>query len=71
MTEPVKLEVTGEGSRLNFVAEKKGSPSADDLRDTERAKIACGEKHFKAFDSGTRYVVEHTVEELLAAHAAG
>ncbi|HVN96343.1 MAG TPA: DEAD/DEAH box helicase family protein [Syntrophorhabdaceae bacterium] len=34
--------------RLYFVVETKSSLFADDLRDRESAKIACGEAHFKA-----------------------
>ncbi len=62
------LITTDEGERLYFVVETKDTLSIEALRDTERAKIACGEKHFAALESGTRYVVGRTVEELLAAH---
>ena len=47
----VLVEVSGE-ERLYFVVETKGSLFADDLRDNEAAKIACGEAHFKALAVG-------------------
>jgi type III restriction enzyme len=34
--------------KLYFVVETKGSLNPEDRRDTENAKIKCGEKHFKA-----------------------
>jgi type III restriction enzyme len=37
--------------RLYFVLESKGTMSFDMLRDTEKAKIECGVKHFKALGS--------------------
>ena len=47
----VLVEVSGE-ERLYFVVETKSSLFADDLRDNEAAKIACGEAHFKALAVG-------------------
>ncbi len=41
-----------EGERLYFVVETKGSVFASDLRGTERDKIICGGKHFKALAVG-------------------
>jgi type III restriction enzyme len=43
----VLIENDGE-ERLYFVVETKGSLFTDDLRDSEAAKIRCGEAHFEA-----------------------
>src|SRR3546814_15492674 len=54
----VLVQMDGE-ERLYFVVETKGSLFADDLRDNEAAKIACGEAHFKALainQNPARYV---------------
>ena len=63
------------GERLYFVVETKGSQFASDLRDPERAKIACGEKHFEAlkaeWESPARYAVAASVEEFLAGVSPG
>lgn len=63
----VLVEVSGE-ERLYFVVETKGSLFADDLRDIEAGKIACGEAHFSALASGpnpARYVKVRTVDDLM------
>jgi type III restriction enzyme len=39
---------TPDGERLYLVVETKGSAFLTDLRDKERAKIRCGERHFEA-----------------------
>ena len=60
---------SGEGERLYFVVETKGSLFATDLRVTEGAKIECGKAHFRALqseESPAQYKVAKTVEELLA-----
>ena len=57
------------GERLYFVVETKGSLAADDLRDTEAAKIACGKAHFDALrlgESPARYEVTTSLDILLA-----
>ena len=60
----------GDGERLYFVVETKGSLFMDDLRDPEKAKIECGKKHFNALKakwrSPARYEVATSVEEFLA-----
>lgn len=57
----------GEGERLYFVVETKPSAFLTDLRNTERAKIHCGEKHFEALAAGSQvgYECVHTYDELL------
>ena len=60
---------SGEGERLYFVVETKGSPFLGDLRITESAKIECGKAHFNALEvaeSPARYEVVTSVDELLA-----
>lgn len=55
--------------RLYFVVETKGSVFADDLRGSERAKVACGKAHFSALAEGespARYVVARTLADVLA-----
>ena len=54
--------------RLYLVVETKSSLFADDLRDAEAAKIACGRAHFDALavgESPAKYVAAHSVEEIL------
>ena len=56
--------------RLYFVVETKSSLFADDLRDNEAAKVACGEAHFKALATGenpARYVKATKLDDVLAA----
>jgi type III restriction enzyme len=63
----VLVEVSGE-ERLYFVVETKGSLFADDLRDQEAAKIACGEAHFKALAVGpnpARYIKATKIDDLM------
>ncbi len=60
--------------RLYFVAETKGTPFLDDLRNTERAKVACGRAHFKALEVGeapAKYRIVHTLDDLLATSLTG
>ncbi|MCL5266433.1 MAG: DEAD/DEAH box helicase family protein [Chloroflexi bacterium] len=55
--------------RLYFVVETKGSLFTDDLRDTESAKIRCGEAHFAALSVGenpARFVKGTKVDDLMA-----
>ena len=63
----VLVEVSGE-ERLYFVVETKGSLFADDLRDQEAAKIACGEAHFNALavdKNPARYIKATKVDDLI------
>lgn len=64
----VLVQVDGE-ERLYFVVETKGSLFADDLRDNEAAKIACGEEHFKALavdPNPARYVKATKLDDVLS-----
>jgi type III restriction enzyme len=63
----VLVEVSGE-ERLYFVVETKGSLFTDDLRDSEAAKIACGQAHFKALAVGknpARYIKATKVDDMM------
>ncbi len=63
----VLVEAEGE-ERLYFVVETKGSLFADDLREAEAAKIACGAEHFKALATGAnpaRYIKATKVDDIL------
>ena len=54
--------------RLYFVVETKSSLLTDDLRNAERAKIECGQAHFKALAVGgspARYVVARSLVDVL------
>jgi type III restriction enzyme len=54
--------------RLYFVVETKSSLFIDDLRDRERAKITCGEAHFKALENGdnpARFIKAAKFEDVL------
>ena len=51
-----------------LVVETKGGLFADDLRDSENAKIACGREHFKALergDSPARFVKASRLDDVL------
>jgi len=55
--------------RLYFVVETKSSLFADDLRDRENAKIACGKEHFKSLETGenpARFVRASRLDDVLA-----
>ncbi|MEI6314731.1 MAG: hypothetical protein WCO89_07680, partial [Syntrophus sp. (in: bacteria)] len=63
------LVETGGTERLYFVVETKSGLFIDELRDRERAKITCGEAHFKALESGdnpAKFVKASTLEDVLA-----
>jgi type III restriction enzyme len=63
------LVATPTGDRLYFVVETKSSAFLEDLRDKERAKIKCGEKHFEALANGpnpARFQRGKTFAEVLA-----
>ena len=62
------MEAGGE-ERLYFVVETKGSLFADDLRDIEAAKIACGKVHFKSLaigDNPARYIQATKIDDLFS-----
>jgi len=48
--------------RLFFVVETKGETFLDALRPTEKAKIDCGEKHFKALENEVTFCVANSYE---------
>ncbi|EGT4046754.1 hypothetical protein ERM65_02070 [Clostridioides difficile] len=50
--------------KLYFVVETKGSLEDDDLRKRERDKINCAKEHFKALESGIRYVVATDLDDI-------
>jgi type III restriction enzyme len=55
--------------RLYLVVETKSSLFAEDLRDKEGAKIACGKSHFKALEvreTPAQYIVARSVEDILS-----
>lgn len=63
----VLVEIDGT-ERLYFVVETKSSLFIDELREREKAKVACGEAHFKALAIGenpARFVKASTVEDML------
>lgn len=63
----VLVQIEGR-ERLYFVVETKGSLFADDLRDQEAAKIACGAAHFQALavdQSPARYVKATKLDDVL------
>ena len=56
--------------RLYFVVETKSSLFTDDLRDSEGAKIKCGEAHFKAIavgESPARFIKATNLDDVLTA----
>ncbi len=59
---------TDDEERLYFVVETKGTLWVDDLRDTESAKIRCGEAHFEALRAGetpAQYIVARDLDGVL------
>ena len=57
--------------RLYFVVESKGSLFSEALRVSEKAKIDCGRKHFKALESDVGFMVANnysTFSEKVSAH---
>lgn len=48
--------------RMYFVLETKGNIDSDALRPSEKAKINCGRKHFKALDSGVEFTAADSYE---------
>lgn len=64
----VVIDVDGQ-ERLYFVVETKSSLFADDLRDKENAKIACGQAHFDALavgESPARFIKATSSDDLMA-----
>ena len=62
------LVQTDEGDRVYLVVETKAGLYLDDLRDREKAKIACGREHFKALATGddpARYKLARKLEDVL------
>lgn len=57
----VLIEQDGK-DKLYFVVETKGSTFEGMLRDSEKAKIDCGRKHFKALGEDARYMVASNYE---------
>ena len=56
--------------RLYFVVETKSSLFADDLRDSEGAKIKCGAEHFKAIavgESPAQFIKATNLDDVLTA----
>ena len=59
---------TDDGERLYFVVETKGGLFADDVREREAAKIACGKAHFGALhvsEPAAEYVVARNLDDVL------
>lgn len=57
------LEKDGK-DHLYFIVETKGSIATEDLRPTELAKIRCGEKHFKAIETGITFKKATELQEI-------
>ena len=63
----VLVEISGE-ERLYFVVETKSSLFGDGVRNSEKAKMECGEAHFRALATGhnpARYVKATNVDDLM------
>ncbi len=59
----VLIELDGK-EKLYFVVETKSTLFIDALRTTEKAKILCGEKHFKALGNEVEFHITNSLEEL-------
>jgi type III restriction enzyme len=53
-----------DGDKLYFVAETKGSKDEDQLRQSEKAKILSGRKHFEVLDNGIKYELVKELKDL-------
>jgi type III restriction enzyme len=53
-----------DGDKLYFVAETKGSEDEDQLRQSEKAKILSGSKHFEVLDNGIKYELVKELKDL-------
>ncbi len=60
----VLVEQDGE-KKLFFVVETKGTLFIEGLRPTERMKIECGEKHFKAINTKVKYEVANDFDSFI------
>jgi type III restriction enzyme len=63
------LVQTDEGDRVYLVVETKAGLYLDDLRDTEKAKVACGREHFSALATGNDpacYKLARKLDDVLA-----
>lgn len=47
--------IQSSSEELYFVAETKGTDIIEDLRESEKNKILCGDKHFKVLDQSLKY----------------
>jgi len=64
----VLIEIDGQ-ERLYFIVETKGSLFAEDLRELEAAKIACGAEHFKALaasENPAKYVKATKLDDVFS-----
>lgn len=61
----VLIEMDGQ-TKLYFVVETKGTLLTDSLRLIEKAKIACGHKHFKAIGNDVEFTVANNYEDFSA-----
>jgi type III restriction enzyme len=64
----ILVEMDG-AERLYFVVETKSGLFADDLRETESARIECGKAHFSALavcDSPARYIVARDIKDIFS-----
>lgn len=55
---------SGEGEKVYFVAETKGTENINDLKGIEKKKILCGRKHFEVIDTGINYEVVKQLKTL-------
>ena len=60
----VLIEKDGE-EKLFFVIETKGNVLAEELRQREVAKIACGKKHFEALGNGIKFEARDNFEAFM------
>ncbi len=51
--------------KLYFVVETKGGLFEDSIKDTERKKIECGKKHFKAIETSIKMELADNFDTLV------
>ena len=61
----IRPDLTKNEEKVYFVVETKGSVYEENIRETEKLKIECGERHFEALSDEIKFGVTNKFEDLL------
>ena len=61
----IRPDLTKNEEKVYFVVETKGSVYEENIRETEKLKIKCGERHFEALSDEIKFGVTNKFEDLL------